>query len=625
MDPTLLRYYNRELQHLREAGGEFAQEFPKIAGRLGLEGLECADPYVERLLEGFAFLAARIQLRLDAEFPRFAQHLFELVYPSYLAPTPSMAVVRFSPDLTEGSLAAGFTLPRETPIRSILGKGEQTPCEYRTAHDVTLWPIEIAEARYFTFSGDMPGVDLSAIRGIKGGLRLRLRTTAGLTFHKTALSTLRLYLQGGDELPSQIYERLLANALGVVVRPAKGPADVVQVLPPSSIRRVGFDEEHALLPFVPRSFQGYRLLQEYFALPQRFLFVDFAGLESVVRRCTDTELEITVLLDRSDPMLERLVDAGNFTLFCTPAINLLHRRGDRIHLSEQEHEYHLVPDRTRPMDLEVYQVTSVTGYGTGAGAEQPFLPFHRADDWADPQPGRAYYQIRRTPRVLSDRQRRQGPRSSYVGSEVFITLVDAAEAPFRSDLRQLGVEMLCTNRDLPLTMPLGGGKTDFTMEASAPVEAIRCIAGPSKPTPSHVDGGTAWRLISHLSLNYLSLLDTDERQGASALREMLSLYSGLGEAAARRQIEGVRSVTSKPVTRRMPMPGPVTFGRGLQIAVTLDESAFEGTGVFLLGAVLEQFFARYVSINGFTETVVRTPSRGEVMRWPPRLGQCQTL
>ncbi|MFO1320968.1 MAG: type VI secretion system baseplate subunit TssF [Burkholderiales bacterium] len=625
MDPTLLRYYNRELQFMREMGGEFAKEFPKVAGRLGLEGLECADPYVERLLEGFSFLAARIQMRIDAEFPRFSQHLFELVYPNYLAPTPSMAIVQLRPDLTEGSLAAGFTLKRETALQSILGKGDQTPCEYRTAHDVTLWPIEIAEARYFTFTGEMPGVDLSGITGIKSGLRLRLRTTAGLTFNKTALASLCLYLRGSDDTPMQLQERLLGNAVGVVVRGGKAVPGDYEWLPARSIRPVGFEDDEALLPFVSRSFQGYRLLQEYFALPQRFLFVELTGLGPAVRRCNEKELEITVLFDRSDASLERVVDAENFALFCTPVINLVHKRADRIHLTNQQAEYHLVPDRTRPMDLEVYQVTGAVGYGTSADAEQVFQPFHSATDWSEPERGRAYYQVRRVPRILSERQRRLGPRSSYVGSEVFISLVDAAEAPLRSDLRQLGVTALCTNRDLPLSMPLGVGKTDFTIEESAPVNSIRCIAGPSKPAATHTDGDTAWRLISHLSLNYLSLADTDDRQGASALRELLTLYAGLGDAAVRRQIEGVRSVTTQPVTRRMPMPGPVTYGRGLQITLTLDETAFEGTGVFLLGAVLERFFARYVSINGFTETIVRSSGRGEIMRWPPRLGQCQTL
>lgn len=625
MDPALLEYYNRELQHLREVGGEFAREFPKIAGRLGLEGFECADPYVERLLEGFSFLAARVQLKIDAEFPRFAQHLFELVYPHYLAPTPSMAVVQMQPDLTVGSLAEGFRLARGTMLRSVLAKGDPTACEYRSAHDVTLWPLELAEAKYFTFSGELPGVDLSRVRGVKAGLRLCLRATAGLSFDKLALESLPLYLRGTESLPMQIYERLLANALAVVVRPAKLPAPWSEVLPRSVIGRVGFDAQQALLPYGPRSFDGYRLLHEYFAFPQRFLFVELAGLGAAVRRCAESELEITVLFDRSDPALERAIDASNFALFCTPAINLIEKRADRIHLSNQVWEYHVVPDRTRPLDLEIHQVTGVTGFGTGADSEQSFLPFHAARDWGDPQAGRAYYQVRRMRRLLSDQQRRRGPRSSYIGTEVFISLVDADEAPLRSDLRQLGVSVVCTNRDLPLTMSLGVGKTDFSIQESAPVDAIRCIAGPSRPVPAHVEGDVAWRLISHLSLNYLSLLDTDDRQGAAALRELLNLYGVVGEPAVRRQIEGVRSVESRPVTRRLPMPGPVMYGRGLQIAVTLDEGAFEGSGVFLLGAVLEHFFARYVSINGFTETVVKTPGRGEVMRWPARIGRCQTL
>lgn len=625
MDPALLEYYNRELQYLREVGGEFAKEFPKVAGRLGLEGFECADPYVERLLEGFSFLAARVQLRIDAEFPRFAQHLFELVYPHYLAPTPSMAVMQVQPDLREGSLADGFRLPRGTVMRSVLAKGDPTPCEYRSGQDVTLWPLEIAEARYFTFAGELPGVDLSRIRGIKAGLRIKLRTTAGLKFNELALHALPLYLRGAEALPMKLYEQILGNALAVVVRPAKLPAPWSDVLPASVISRLGFEAEQALLPYGARSFHGYRLIQEYFAFPQRFMFVDLGGLGPSIRRCNDSELELTLLFNRSDPWLERSVDASNFALFCTPCINLVDKRADRIHLSNQQSEYHLVPDRTRPLDLEVHQVLSVTGYGSGADSEQVFLPFHAAHDWGDPREGRAYYQLRRARRLLSDRQRKRGPRSSYIGTEVFISLVDANEAPYRSDLRQLGVQVVCSNRDLPLTMSLGMGKTDFTIQESAPVESIRCITGPSRPLPAHVEGDAAWRLISHLSLNYLSLLDSDERQGAAALREMLNLYSVLGEPAVRRQIDGVKSVLSQPVTRRIPMPGPVIYGRGLQITLTLDESAFEGWGVFLLGAVLEHFFAKYVSINSFTETIVKTPGRGEVMRWPARIGLCHTL
>ncbi len=625
MDPRLLKYYNRELQFIREMGGEFAQEFPKIAGRLGLEGFECADPYVERLLEGFAFLAARVQLKLDSEFPRFTKHLMEMVYPHYLAPTPSMAVLRLQPEYGEGSLNEGFVMPRGSVLKSIQGKRESTPCEFRTAHSVTLWPLELVEAEYFAGPGSFKSLNLAGRQQARAGARLRLRTATGVSFSELAMDRLVLFLRGADALPMRLYEQFLGNAVALVARPLGKPPAWQETLPKTHIRRLGFEEDQALLPYGPRSFQGYRLLHEYFALPARFMFVELSGLGSAVRRCKDSQLELIVLFDRVDPALENAVEAAQFQLFCTPAINLFPKRADRIHLSNRLSEYHILPDRVRPMDYEVYQVLEVTGFGTTEAREQTFRPFYAADDLSVQSQEAAYYQVRREPRLLSSRQQRLGPRSSYVGSEVFVTLVDTNEAPFRSDLRQLGVSALCTNRDLPLTMPVGKGDADFTWEAGEPLESVRVVAGLTKPKPSPAEGDVTWKLISHLSLNYLSLVDNDPEQGAAALRALLNLYGGMGEAVTRKQIEGLRSVSSQPVIRQLPDPGPITFGRGLEVTVELDEAAFEGTGVFLMGAVLEQFFARYVSLNSFTETVIRTTERGEIMRWPIRIGRRQTL
>jgi len=626
MDPRLLHYYNRELQHLREMGGEFAREFPKIAGRLGLDSFECSDPYVERLLEGFSYLAARVQLKLDAEFPNFTQHLLEMVYPHYLAPTPSMTVVQLQPDLTEGALSDGFVVPRGSAMRSELGEG-QTPCEFRTAHDVTLWPLELAEARYFAGREPVEALDLPEFAKVKAGIRLRLRTTLpDLTIAQLPLQRLPLYLHGSDALPLHLYEQLLANALGLVaLRPDQRPLRWREVLPSSRIDRLGFTEQEALLPYSPLSFQGYRLLHEYFAFPNRYRWVEFSGLERAVRRCDGPELELIVLLDRADPVLEKSFETAHLALYCAPAINLFPKRADRIHLSDKVAEHHVIPDRTRPLDFEIYRIDRVDGVGAGPEQEQHFAPFYAMDDVGNPATDRAFYTVRRLPRVVSSQQRRHGPRSSYVGSEVFVALVDANQAPYRSELRQLALNTLCTNRDLPLHMPVGKNTTDFTLETGAPVLAIRCLAGPTKPRPTYAEGDTAWRLISHLSLNYLSLLDHDAEQGAVALRELLALYAPLGEAAARRQIEGVRSVTSTPVTRRAPIPGPIAFARGLMISVTLDETAFEGASAFLLGAVLNEFFAKYVSINSFTETQVRAAERGEIKRWPVRIGRRQIL
>jgi type VI secretion system protein ImpG len=387
-----------------------------------------------------------------------------------------------------------------------------------------------------------------------------------------------------------------------------------------AIRAVGFEDDQALLPYGPRSFQGYRLLHEYFALPARYLFVELRDLGAGVRACQGSELEIVILLDRNDPSIEPLIAPEHFELFCTPAINLFPRKADRIHLSDRENEYHVVPDRTRPLDFEVHSITDVVGLGNSATAQRAFLPFYECTERSMGSEDEAYYLIHRQQRLASTR-RLGGSRSTYPGSEVFLSLVDGNEGPFRHDLRQLAIAALCTNRDLPLEMSVGEGKTDFSLESGAPVESIRCVAGPSEPRPSPAFGSTSWRVISHLSLNYLSLVDGDDGQGAAALRELMQLYGDLGSGSARREIEGVRSVHSSPITRRLPGDGPMSFGRGLEVTVECDERSFDGASVFLLGAVLERFFAKYVSLNSFAETVIKSVQRGEIMRWPARPGR----
>ena len=399
----------------------------------------------------------------------------------------------------------------------------------------------------------------------------------------------------------------------------------------SPIKLVGFEDNQALLPYGPRSFQGYRLLHEYFAFPQRFLQVQVSGLGNAVKRCADQQMDVIILLKQADLALENALDAQNFALFCSPAINLFPKRADRIHLSDRFSEFQVIPDRTRPLDFEVYQITGVTGHGTRADQDQEFSPFYRARD--EEGLAGAYYSVNRVPRVASSKEQRQGPRSRYPGTELYLSLVDAKAAPYHSELRQLSVQTYCTNRDLPLTVPVGRGGSDFSMDVGAPVVGIKSVSGqPTPPRASVAEGEMAWRIISHLSLNYLSLTDvgvptaagatapTGGMNGAAALRDLLKLYADTTEPATRKQVEGLKNISSKPVIRRVNTPGPIAFARGLEVTVQLDEAAFEGTGVCLLGAVLERFFAKYVSLNSFTETVVKTVDRGEVMRWPARIG-----
>lgn len=626
MDPRLLQYYNLELQHLREMGAEFAQQFPKIAGRLGMHGLEVADPYVERLLEGVGFLAARVQLKLDAEFPRFTQSLLEIVLPHYLAPSPSMLVAQITPEPDDPNLARGFTVPRGSALIGQMGSDDATACEFRTAHTVTLLPIQIASASYFTFAPDLPLNTLPIGRRIKGGLRIRLKATGGLRFSQISLDTLAFHLSGRDDVANRLYELSLSSPLGVLVLPGKrAPGRALRLLPPTSVRPMGFDDDQALLPVTLRSFHGYRLLLEYFCFPQRYRFVEIADLAGAVGALDTDEIELVILLERGDPGLESMVDASNVSLFCTPAVNVFPRRADRIHISEGAYEYHVVPDRTRPMDFEVYEVTGVVGHGVGSHSEQEFVPFYSAFGADRARHATGYFTTRREPRVYSEAQKRRGPRSSYVSTEVFLGLVDQAQAPYGGDLRQLSIQTLCTNRDLPLQMPVGLGATDFTLDVAAPVASIRTVSGPSRPRAPLADGAIAWRAINHLSLNYLSLIDASEQQGAAALRELLELYAPGGDPSARRQIEGIRSVRTAPVVRRLPHAGPITFGRGVQVSLVVDELAFEGGNAYMLGAVLDRYFARHVSMNSFVETVLQSGSRGEISRWRPHWGTRPTF
>lgn len=620
MDPRLLKYYNSELHHLREMGGEFAADFPKIAARLGMDGFECADPYVERLLEGFAFLAARVQLKIDTEFPRFTQHLLDMVYPNFLEPTPSMCLAQFQPDLNEGSLNEGFVIPRDTALRSQIGKGEQTACEYRTAHPVTLWPLELTEAEYLPSVGAVVNLGAPSIDGLKAGIRLRLRTTAGLKFNELKLQSLPVYLRGHGELPMLLYEQLQGDAIALCMQPVEKPCPWQHLVKQKPIGRVGFEDNQALLKYSPRSFHGYRLLQEYFAFAERFMFAEFNGFSGALQQCDAEEMDVIVLLKRSHSKLINAVNVSQFALFCSPAINLFPRQAEPVYITQKLSEFHIVPDRTRPTDFEICQVTQVVGSGNGDDTVE-FQPFYRYTDERNHDRQPAYYAINRLQRLASSKRKRQGPRSSYIGNEVFISLVDADEAPYRHDLRQLAIKTLCSNRDLPLLMPLGGGKTDFTMQKGAPVQSIRCIAGPTKPRPSTAYDKTAWGLINHLTLNYLSLIDSNEKEGAVALRSLLKLYTDEHDAATSRQIEGLLSIKSKPIVRRINTAGPIVFARGMEVSLNFEEAAFEGSGVFLLGAVLEQFLTRYVALNSFTETVIQSTDRGEIIRWPARTGQ----
>jgi type VI secretion system protein ImpG len=624
MDPRLLELYEQELRYFRESSGEFARAYPKIAARLQFDAQEIADPYVERLIEATAFLSARVALKLDAEYPRFTGHLLDVVYPHFLAPTPAMAVLALDPNLQDNKLAAGPVVPRGSALRARQAAGQSTYCELRTAHALRLWPIELTRARYFSYAPDLPLALLPNAKEIRGGLRLTLRAGAGLRFTQIPMDELLLHFGGASDVAWQLHACTLGDPVGVLVLPA-GQPEQARGLPGSAIAPVGFEDDEALLPRTAAGFSGFRLMQEYFAFAERFQFARVRGLAPLLARIDAAEIEVVPLFSRGDAVLEKLVSADNVLLNCVPAINLFPKRLDRVPVSESVNEFHLVPDRTRPMDFEIHSVTEVIGHGlppAGGHAEdareQVFLPFYTAfHDARHAHP--AYYTTTREPRMLSTRQRNEGTRSSHVGSELYMQLVDAQQAPFSGDLRQLAVSALCSNRDLPLLLPLGRDN-DFECADSHPVKRVRTVRGPSRPVSPVVEHGLGWRVIDHLSLNYLSLTDASPAQGAAALRELLTLYAMHADESRLTQVRGLLSVGTRALVRRLPLGGPIAFGRGLEVRLEIDRNAFHGHSAFLFGAVLARFLARHVEMNHFVETALVAAGQGEIMRWRPQCG-----
>ncbi|CAO95677.1 type VI secretion system baseplate subunit TssF [Erwinia tasmaniensis] len=620
MDSKQLDYYNRELAYLREMGAEFAGRYPKVAGRLGIRGDEVADPYVERLMEGFAFLTSRVQLKMDAEFPRFSQRLLEMIAPNYLSPTPSMAIAELQPDSRKGDISNGFLVPRGTMMDSQALKQNGVTCSYTTAHDVMLQPVRIKSVELGGIPADVPLGELGlSQRGAVSALRIRIACDESVTLSHLSFDSLMFFLSGPDMQALQLLELVMQHYVGGYCQ-SLGSSPQRTPLGDDALRQEGFAADQALLPNDLRNFDGYRLLQEYFAFPARFQFISIGQLRPLLQACDPQarEFDIVLLLDSANPGLERVIDHSHLALHCTPVINLFPKVAQRQKLSDSVHEYHLVVDNIRPLDYEIYSVQKLYASGERQREEQQFRPFWStfSDDGGNYG---AYFSLRREQRTLSERAQRFGTRTGYVGSEVFLSLVDEHNSPWHEDLRYLTAEVMCTSRDLPLLLLQQQGQ--FVMPDSIPVRQLTLRKGPTPPRPALAEGKIAWRLVSHLQMNYLSLMDGDDGQGAAALRQMLGLYANLAEAAAARQIDGIRHCQLKPVFRRVPEPGPIVFARGIGIELEVDEQAFSGSSPWLLGSVLERVFSRLVAINTFTEMTLTSQQRGDVGYWAPRMGK----
>ena len=601
MPEELLPYYERELSFLRQLGAEFAAKFPKVASRLLLEADKCEDPHVERLIQAFAFLAARIHHKIDDDFPEITEALLGTLYPHYLAPVPSMSIVQFVLDPDQGKLTSGHPIERGTTLYSQPVSG--TPCRFRTCYPVTLWPIEVTSARLDSLERLRPSPKTAV-----AVIRLDLRCLGGTTFTELELDHLRFFLQGENPLVYALYELLFNNTCEVHLRPIGGKDTLKPiVLSPRCLRPVGFGPDEGMLPYTPRSFLGYRLLQEYFAFPEKFLFFDLYGLDRAATAGFGDGMEILIFLD-SAPRIEQPMAAENFRLGCTPIVNLFKQTAEPIRLNHAQTEYWVIPDVRRQNATEVFSIDAVTSTSPHLGTTIDFQPFYSFKHAVERERQQAFWYAARRP----------SPKKGDTGTDVYISLVDLNFRPTLPAVETVTLHTTCTNRDLPGKLPFGGEYGDFGLEGAAPLSRIRCLTKPSETARPPLRRGAQWRLISHLSLNYLSICEG----GREALQEILQLYDFSDSLVVRQQINGITNVTSRQVVGRpasMPWNG---FCRGLEVTVEFDEEKYVGSGVFLFASVLEKFLGLYTSLNSFSQLVAITQQREKPLkRWPPRAGE----
>lgn len=360
-------------------------------------------------------------------------------------------------------------------------------------------------------------------------------------------------------------------------------------------------------------------------MPQRFHFFDLSGLSPAFQKAEGGEVDIYLLLNEGSSEAAEHVSAEAFSMHATPIVNLFDKRCDRVIVSDSDFEQHLVADKTATLDFEIMQVTKVVGIGSDREGDVEFSPFYSPNKYSPlGDVDERYFNVRRRMRQRSERERLRGPRTSYLGSEVYLSLVDRNEAPYSAKLAQLSVEAVCTNRDLPLMLATGAPDV-FHLVEGGPVKSVETPIVPTRPRPSLTSDGSAWRLISHLSLNYLSIADTALGGSADALREIVGLYAPSDDRTFRRQLEGIVSLSSRPIVRQVPDEVLSTAVKGLEVTIEFDETAFEGTGVYTLASVLERFLQKYSAINSFTECVLKTQQRGEVTRWDPIRGLQKVL
>lgn len=611
----LLPYYERELGFLRRYAREFSERYPKIAGRLLIAGEVCEDPHIERMIESFALLNSRIAKRLDDDYPQFTEALFEVLYPHYLRPFPSCSIARMDFSGAAAQLTTASEIARGTQLTTRPVRGAS--CTFRTAYPVTVAPLALTAAHFAAIIAAPEALRPPSQATSSISLTLSC-TTDQATLAQLGLGRLRVFIDGEPSFCAALRDALFTRAVAAYVE-ADGNGRW-SALPKVPLAAAGFAEDESLINFPARSHTAYRLLTEYFCFPEKFNFfdIDMGALSAVLPAgCKRLTLHLALSGLRTDSNLARMLSTlstNNVLLGCTPVVNLFRQRGEPIRLTHASASYPVLADARRAFAYEVQAIESVRLVRQTPQGEsvQEFRPFYSLRHGQTPEQNGHYWVARRDDDIAA-----KSP-----GYETQISIVDIDFNPAEVETDTLSLELSCTNRDLPASLSYGMRGGDLFLEGGSSVRAISLLR---KPTPSYRferGRGAHWRLISHLSLNHLSLTGG----GLDALREMLTLYDLPRSPASQRQIGGIVAVSQRAANTWLPGNPFACLVRGIEVTLTVDEEAFVGSGIHAFAQIVERFLGLYVHANSFTQLVIKSDKNGEeLLRCLPRSGDLSLL
>ncbi|MDM5178094.1 type VI secretion system baseplate subunit TssF [Massilia sp. CCM 8695] len=611
----LLPYYERELGFLRRYSREFSERYPKIAGRLLIAGEVCEDPHIERMIESFALLNSRIAKRLDDDYPEFTEALFEVLYPHYLRPFPSCSIAHMDFAGVAAQLTAATAIPRGTQLTTRPVRGAS--CTFRTAYPVTVAPLALSAASF------APIIDTpEAIRppvGATSSVSLTISSLSDqVSLAQLGLAKLRVFIDGEPSFCAALRDALFMRTVAAY---AEGDSSGRwMALPAIPVHAAGFDEDESLIDFAARSHTAYRLLTEYFCFPEKFNFfdIDLAALTAVLPMgCRTITLHLALSGMRTDSNAARMLgtlSTNNVLLGCTPVVNLFRQRGEPIRLTHTTASYPVLADARRAFAYEVQSIDSVKLVRQTPQGESivDFRPFYSLKHGQMPEK-KGHYWVMRRDETIADKS---------PGFETEISIVDIDFDPAEVETDTLSLELTCTNRDLPASLTYGLRGGDLFLEGGSTVRQISFLRKPTASQRFERGRGAHWRLISHLSLNHLSLAEG----GLDAFREMLTLYDLPRSPSTQRQIGGIAEVAYKAANTWLPGNPFACLVRGMEVRLTIDEEAFVGSGIHAFAHIIDRFLGLYVHANSFTQLVIVSNKNGEeLLRCLPRSGDLSLL